>query len=141
MIPNSTLAPGRVPPLTPEMEAAVKRQPEVCRYCGCTPSHACQVLGISGMEACYWIDKLDSICSAPACREQHARLVHQLVTELQAERCCCGRRKKARNTFCPAHYWLLPTEEMRRDLYCKVGAGYEEAYARARRFLLNGGAR
>jgi len=125
------------PPLDPILQAAAKPTIGVCRYCGCTESTACRVQTLSGEEGCHWVDKLTSFCSAEPCRAAHGAFIRRLMLELASDRCCCGRLKKPRETFCKAHYWLL-SDELRKQLYRHFGNGYEEAYARARYFLLHG---
>lgn len=59
---------------------------------------------------------------------------HELVRELQSERCRCGNEKKSGQTFCRACYFQL-TPQLRTRLYDRVGHGYEEAYAAAVQYL------
>jgi len=47
--------------------------------------------------------------------------------ELHSEGCICGRPKRRGYSFCYPCYKALPPD-MQRDLYQKIGAGYEEAY-------------
>ncbi len=49
-----------------------------------------------------------------------------LLNELIGEVCVCGRGKRPRETFCRGCYYSLPTR-MRKDLYKRMGQGYEEA--------------
>jgi hypothetical protein len=45
---------------------------------------------------------------------------------LRSEECLCGRGKKPNNTFCYRCYSKLPAD-MQRDLYLRMGDGYEAA--------------
>jgi hypothetical protein len=57
-----------------------------------------------------------------------------LVDELYSSECQCGRWKNSGKSFCHLCYKTLPWD-MQRDLYRRVGDGYEEAYKTAVRFL------
>jgi hypothetical protein len=50
-----------------------------------------------------------------------------MLRELLAEKCACGAEKQVRRSFCGRCYYAL-TEEHRRDLYQRMGSGYEAAY-------------
>ena len=54
--------------------------------------------------------------------------------ELQSEECLCGWGKKPGRSFCYRCYNRLP-EHMRRDLYLRIGNGYEEALDEAVKYL------
>lgn len=56
------------------------------------------------------------------------------VKELRSEECQCSRPKKPNYSFCYHCYFQLP-KDMRRDLYQKLGEGYEAAYDEAVTFL------
>ena len=62
------------------------------------------------------------------------RLAVRLRDELESKRCRCLKKKVAGQTFCKACYYALP-EQMQKDLYKKIMAGYEEAYQAAVDFL------
>lgn len=56
------------------------------------------------------------------------------VDELGSEECFCGRIKKSGRSFCyPCFSSLSP--ELKRDLYQRIGSGYEEAYEAAVAYL------
>ena len=55
--------------------------------------------------------------------------------ELMSDGCACGRPKKSKYSFCYGCYMSLPGD-MRRDLYQKIGDGYEEAYEAAIKWLI-----
>lgn len=57
-----------------------------------------------------------------------------LVRELNGATCRCGSRKVLGHTFCRECYSELPSET-RLALLRELGAGYEQAYARAAAFL------
>jgi hypothetical protein len=57
-----------------------------------------------------------------------------LVHELNGAMCRCGSSKVLGHTFCRECYSHLPSE-MRLGLLRELGAGYEQAYARAAAFL------
>jgi hypothetical protein len=57
-------------------------------------------------------------------------IAKQLIVELKARKCICGSVKNAGHTFCSECYYTLPSN-MRKDLYDRIGQGYEAAYARA----------
>lgn len=48
------------------------------------------------------------------------------VRELESNACACGRFKREKMSLCYKCYGQLP-RELKRRLYDKVGAGYEEA--------------
>ena len=54
--------------------------------------------------------------------------------ELAGEECACGNRKSGGHSFCRRCYFALPGD-MRRDLYQKIGNGYEKAYGEAHTWL------
>lgn len=53
---------------------------------------------------------------------------------LASEECLCGRPKKPRNTFCYLCYKALPAD-MQKDLYLRLGEGYEQAVDEACKHL------
>jgi hypothetical protein len=55
---------------------------------------------------------------------------HALFDELKGATCRCGRVKKEMQTFCGQCYRKLP-EVAQRNLYKRIGQGYEQAYAAA----------
>lgn len=55
--------------------------------------------------------------------------------ELFSEECFCGKNKKSKMSFCYSCYRSLP-RSMQRDLYRRMGDGYEEAYDDAVTWLL-----
>lgn len=58
-----------------------------------------------------------------------------LLASLMSTVCpACGQEKHVRNTLCRKHYYSLPGD-MRKALYHRLGAGYEEAVAAALEFL------
>jgi hypothetical protein len=58
-----------------------------------------------------------------------------LVRSLMSEVCpTCGKYKKPRNSMCGGCYRQLP-EHLKRNLYRRVGHGYEEAVAESLRAL------
>jgi hypothetical protein len=61
----------------------------------------------------------------------------ELVRELLGQTCQCGKKKQPRNTFCRSCYYAL-SPQLRRDLYNRIGEGYEEAYDAAIRVLKEG---
>jgi hypothetical protein len=52
------------------------------------------------------------------------------LQELNSEECACGAWKKPKLSFCFACYHALP-KDMQRDLYSRLGDGYENAYDEA----------
>lgn len=48
--------------------------------------------------------------------------------------CVCGGQKKRTQSFCGSCYYKLPPK-LRKDLYQRIGEGYEEAHAEAIRIL------
>jgi len=56
------------------------------------------------------------------------------LSQLSGEECFCDRPKKRGYAFCYSCYMKLP-KNMQKDLYQKIGAGYEEAYTAAIRFM------
>jgi hypothetical protein len=56
------------------------------------------------------------------------------VDSLLSVVCQCERDKKRAYSFCYQCYNKLPLE-MQRNLYCKMGDGYEEAYDMAVQYL------
>ena len=57
-----------------------------------------------------------------------------LFKELIGGSCRCGKSKRPHETFCRSCYWSLGNLQ-RKDLYKRMGEGYEEAYAAAAAFL------
>ncbi len=55
-------------------------------------------------------------------------------SELLSTECYCGAEKKFKETFCRPCYFRLP-EDMRTDLYKRMGRGYEEAVNAAKELL------
>jgi hypothetical protein len=53
-----------------------------------------------------------------------------LIADLLGTTCRCGATKAHGHTFCGPCYYGLPLS-LRRDLYKRIGEGYEEAYERA----------
>lgn len=68
--------------------------------------------------------------------DQLANITEQkrLLRELYGEICRCGGSKVSKQTFCRGCYMSLP-RDVRLMLYQRIGAGYENAYAEAVRFL------
>lgn len=60
--------------------------------------------------------------------------IAKLVAELKGTQCRCGKRKRARQTFCSDCYYRLP-RNLRGALYQLVGQGYEAAYQAAVDYL------
>lgn len=58
----------------------------------------------------------------------------RILRELEGDKCCCGAKKRRMGSFCQAHYFSLPGH-MRSMLYQRIGHGYEEAYAEARKYI------
>jgi len=56
------------------------------------------------------------------------------LQELNSEECACGSWKKPRYAFCWVCYHKLP-DYMQKELYQRLGDGYEEAYDEAARWL------
>jgi len=67
-----------------------------------------------------------------AIKADEARRVY--LEALDRLKCQCGRVKQRGNSLCSKCYWRLP-RAMRRDLYRKMGQGYEAAYDAAVQFL------
>jgi len=59
------------------------------------------------------------------------------IEELKSEECFCGQTKKSGFSFCFNCYKKL-TKEMQKDLYKKIGKGYEQAYDEAFLYLKEG---
>jgi hypothetical protein len=96
---------------------------------------------------CHYFDLADQSdnCSHPyrKIQECHDAVVEteQDVTpsnfyykELRSDGCFCGKEKKPGFSFCYPCYSELP-EELRSNLWLKMGEGYEEAYDEAMKFL------
>lgn len=49
---------------------------------------------------------------------------------LRATHCQCGHRKSYGHAVCGRCYWALPAD-LKRDLYLRVGHGFEAHYQRA----------
>jgi len=56
------------------------------------------------------------------------------IKELDSEQCLCERSKARGKSFCYRCYKALP-RDMQRDLYRRIGEGYEEAFEAAVRYL------
>jgi len=56
------------------------------------------------------------------------------IDELMSDECACGRPKWPKRSFCYRCYVRLPAD-MRRDLYKRIGDGYEAAYEEAVKWL------
>ena len=56
------------------------------------------------------------------------------VGELESEECFCGMPKVSGKSFCYRCFTALP-HDMRRELYKRVGDGYEAAYDAAVKYL------
>jgi hypothetical protein len=56
---------------------------------------------------------------------------------LKSDRCLCHHRKKVKQALCTDCYIALPTA-MQKALWRGLGAGFEEAYAAAKAWLLRG---
>ena len=56
------------------------------------------------------------------------------IKELRSEECFCGKAKKRGWSFCYLCYRSLP-RDMQRDLWRRIGFGYEEAYEAAVKWL------
>jgi len=54
--------------------------------------------------------------------------------ELMSDDCACGMPKKSGRSFCYKCYISLP-KDMRRDLWLRIGDGYEAAYEAAVKYL------
>jgi len=54
--------------------------------------------------------------------------------ELMSDECACGNPKQPSRSFCYRCYMALPGD-MRRDLWKRLGEGYEEAYEAAVKYL------
>lgn len=63
-----------------------------------------------------------------------SRDVRFYLDELKSDECQCGRPKRPRNSLCFRCYKDLP-EDMKKDLWQPIGAGYEEAYDAAVHYL------
>lgn len=59
---------------------------------------------------------------------------HFYLKELAGRECQCGKAKKPRMSFCYLCYKTLPGH-MQKELYQRVGNGYEEAYDEALQHL------
>ena len=56
------------------------------------------------------------------------------IEALKSNECRCGRRKQAGRAVCYKCWVKLP-EGLRRPLYNRIGAGFEEAYEEACKYL------
>lgn len=56
------------------------------------------------------------------------------LDELKSEECQCGKSKRSKMTFCYLCYSKLP-KHIQRDLYKRIGNGYEEAREEAATYL------
>ena len=54
--------------------------------------------------------------------------------ELKSSECFCGKSKKPRHSFCVGCYRELPRDKQK-NLYQKIGEGYELAYEEAVKWL------
>lgn len=66
--------------------------------------------------------------------QQPLLTVHEAVALLRAMNCQCGGRKSYGHALCRHCYFALPGD-LKRDLYLRVGHGFEEQYRRAMDFL------
>ena len=66
--------------------------------------------------------------------EEEAKDRQWYYRELMSEQCLCERPKKARYSFCYRCYKSLPFH-LQKELYKGLGAGYEEAFEEAVKFL------
>ena len=57
------------------------------------------------------------------------------IDVLKSEECQCGRTKRARTSLCYRCYSSLP-KDLQRDLWLRMGDGYEEAYDKAVEWLI-----
>lgn len=64
--------------------------------------------------------------------EQETRI--RILREHQGNKCFCGAKKAVNHPFCLKHYASLPTD-MYPGLNKRIGQGYEQAYAEARKYL------
>lgn len=74
------------------------------------------------------------MCASAVGVQAMTAIQQELVRELAGPTCFCKRVKTPGETFCKWHYFSLPAD-MKRALYKRLGAGYEEAYAAAKEFL------
>jgi hypothetical protein len=51
----------------------------------------------------------------------------EMLEELMGTRCRCGGPKPPKKTFCTRCFFALPAA-MRKNLYQRIGEGYETAY-------------
>jgi hypothetical protein len=103
----------------------------VCRYCGCTYENACIFPdALPTPQRCYWTDPRNTICSAPACREQYRALQVDTLRALVSHRCLCGGLKSRRQMLCPICWRLLPWE-MSALLYEGLPRGLSVYYVEA----------
>ena len=56
------------------------------------------------------------------------------LQQLRSEECACGKWTKVKMSFCARCYFSLP-RDMQRDLYQRMGNGYEEAVDAAVSYL------
>jgi hypothetical protein len=56
------------------------------------------------------------------------------LEQLRSNECLCGKEKHPKRSFCYRCYTALPFE-MRQELYKQMGAGYEEAFEEAAKYL------
>jgi len=57
------------------------------------------------------------------------------IEELVSEECQCGRTKREGHSLCYRCYSSLP-KDLQRDLWLRMGDGYEEAYDKAVEWLI-----
>lgn len=56
------------------------------------------------------------------------------IDALMSNECACGKTKQPKKSFCYRCYKALP-RDMQRDLYRRIGNGYEEAFEEAVKYL------
>jgi len=56
------------------------------------------------------------------------------LSALYSNECVCGNTKKTKKSFCYSCYKKLP-RDLQTDLYSRMGAGYEQAYDAAVKYL------
>lgn len=53
---------------------------------------------------------------------------------LMSNGCVCGKKKQPKKSFCYSCFMLLP-QDLKNDLYSRLGEGYEQAYDAAVMYL------
>jgi len=71
---------------------------------------------------------------AAARRREWEPCGNKYLDALMSSRCSCGKKKTPKKSFCLACFLMLP-QDLKNDLYSRLGDGYEQAYDAAEKYL------